>query len=74
MSKSLNRTLFNKYSDILQQVQICQGGEYPCGKIHNVVGTKIPVKKLKRKIQHIATKTYFPVIVSGNGRKNRCFG
>ena len=49
MSNSLNQTLFNKYSDILQPLQICQVGEYPCVKIHNVVGTKIPVKNLKEK-------------------------
>ena len=40
MSNSLNQTLFNKYSDILQRLQICQVGEYPYVKIHNVVGTK----------------------------------
>ena len=44
MSNSLNQTLFNKYSDILQDQQICQVGEYPCVKIHNVVGPKIPAK------------------------------
>ena len=44
MSNSLNQTLFNKYSDILQQLQIGQVGEYPYVKIHNVVGTKKPVK------------------------------
>ena len=44
MSNSLNQTLFNKYSDILQDMQIFQVGEYPCVKIHNAVGTKIPVK------------------------------
>ena len=59
MSNSLNKTLFNKYSDILQDPQIFQVGEYPYVKIHNVVGTKIPVKKLKRKIQDIATKHIF---------------
>ena len=59
MSNSLNKTLFNKYSDILQDPQIFQVGEYPCVKIHNVVGTKIPVKKLKRKIQDVATKPIF---------------
>ena len=59
MSNSLNQTLFNKYSDILQRLQICQVGEYPYVKIHNVVGTKIPVKKLKRKIQNVATKPIF---------------
>ena len=36
--------LFNNYSDILQVLQICQVGEYPWLKIHNVVGIKIPVK------------------------------
>ena len=44
MSNSLNQTLFNKYSDILQRLQICQVGEYPYVKILNVVGTKKPVK------------------------------
>ena len=44
MSNSLNQTLFKKYSDILQRQQICQVGEYPCVKIHYVVGAKIPVK------------------------------
>ena len=44
MSNSLNQTLFHEYSDILQALQICQGGEYPCVKIHNVVETKKPVK------------------------------
>ena len=44
MSNSLNQKLFKKYSDILQPGQICQVGEYPCVKIHNVVGTKRPVK------------------------------
>ena len=44
MSNSLNQTLFNKYSDILQRLQICQVGEYPYVKIHNVVGSKNPVK------------------------------
>ena len=44
MSNSLNQTLFNKYSDILQRLQISQVGEYPCVEIHNVVGTKKPVK------------------------------
>ena len=48
MSNSLNQTLFNKYSDILQDTQIFQVGEYPCVKIHNVIGTKIPEKKLKK--------------------------
>ena len=42
--------LFNKYSVILQQPQICQVGEYPCVKIQNVIGTKIPVKKEKFKM------------------------
>ena len=56
MSNSLNKTLFNKYSDILQLPQIFQVREYPYVKINNVVGTKIPVKKLKRKIQDVATK------------------
>ena len=44
ISNSLSQTLFNKYSDILQQLQICQVGEYPYVKILNVVGTKKPVK------------------------------
>ena len=57
MSNSLNQTLFNKYSDILQPLQICQVGEYPYVKIHNVVKTKKPVKKkLKRKLQDVVTK------------------
>ena len=51
--------LFNKYADILQAPQIFQAGEYPCVKIHNVVGTKIPVKKLKRKIQDVVRKPIF---------------
>ena len=59
MSNSLNQTLFNKYSDILQVLQIFQVGEYPYVKIHNVVEIKKPVKKLKRKIQDIATKPIF---------------
>ena len=59
MSNSLNKTLFNKYSEILQGQQIFQVGEYPYVKIHNVVGTEIPVKKLKRKIQDVATKPFF---------------
>ena len=59
MSNSVNKTLFNKYADILQVPQIFQVGEYPCMKIHNVVGPKIPVKKLKRKIQDVATKPIF---------------
>ena len=74
MSNSLNQTLFNKYSDILQILQICQVGEYPYGKIHNAVGPKIPVKKIKKKNSRCCYKTYFPVIVSKNGRQNRCFG
>ena len=73
MSNSLNPTLFNKYSDILQLLQICQVGEYPYVKIHNVVGTKIPVKN-EKKNSRCCYKTYFPVIVSRNGRQNRCFG
>ena len=56
MSNSLNQTLFNKYSDILQPAQICQVGEYPCVKIHNVVGPEIPVKNEKWKIQDVAKK------------------
>ena len=59
MSNSLNQTLFNKYSDILQLLQIFQVGEYPCVEIHNVVVKKRPVKKLKRKIQNVATKPIF---------------
>ena len=51
MINSLNQTLFNKYSDILQLPQICQVGEYPCVKIHNVVKTKIPAKNLKEKFK-----------------------
>ena len=51
MSNSLKQTLFNKYSDILQPQQICQVGEYPYVKIHNVVGTKIPVKNWKEKFK-----------------------
>ena len=51
MSNSLNQTLFNKYSDILQPLQICQVGEYPYVKIHNVVGPKIPVKQIKKKLK-----------------------
>ena len=51
MSNSLNQTLFNKYSDILQPLQIYQVGEYPYVKIHNVVGTKIPVKNWKEKFK-----------------------
>ena len=71
---SLNQTLFKKYSDILHPLQIGQVGEYPCGKIHNVVGTKIPVKEIEKKNSRCCYKTYFPVIVSRNGRQNRCFG
>ena len=74
ISNSLNQTFFNKYSDILQQLQICQVGEYPYGKIHNVVGSEIPVKKIKKENSRCCYKTYFPVIVSRNGRQNRCFG
>ena len=59
MSNSLNQTLFNKYSDILQRLQIFQVGEYPCVEIHNVVVKKRPVKKLKRKIQNVATRPIF---------------
>ena len=33
LSNSLNQTLFNKYSDILQPLQIYQVGEYPYVKI-----------------------------------------
>ena len=51
MSNSLNQTLLNKYSDILQILQICQVGEYPYVKIHNVVGTKIPVKNWKEEFK-----------------------
>ena len=39
------------YYYILQPLQICQVGEYPCVKIHNVVGTKIPVKQIKKKLK-----------------------
>ena len=74
ISNILNQTLFNKYSDILQPLQLFQVGEYPCVKIHNVVGTKIPVKQNKEKKSRCCYKTYFPVIVSRNGRRNRCFG
>ena len=70
MLKSLNQTLFNKYSDILQILQIGQVGEYSYVKIHNVVGTKIPVKNEKKNSRY-CYKSYFPVIVSRNGRKNR---
>ena len=58
MSNSLKQTLLNKYSDILQPLQICQVGEYPYVKIHNVVGTKKPVK-IKKKNQDVATKAMF---------------
>ena len=51
MSNSLNQTLFNKDSDILQPLQIYQVGEYPYVKIHNLVGTKIPVKNWKEKFK-----------------------
>ena len=74
ISNSLNQTLFNKYLDILQPLQICRAGEYPCVKIHNVVGTKMPVKQIKKKNSRCCDKTYFPVIVSRNCRQNRCFG
>ena len=74
MLNSLKQALFNKYSDILQLLQICQVGEYPYVDIHNVVGTKIPVKKLKRKIQDVTKNPIFALIVSKNGRKKRCFG
>ena len=47
------------YYYILQPPQICQVGEYSCVKIHNVVGAKIPVKKLKTKIQDVATRLIF---------------
>ena len=58
MSNSLKQTLLNKYSDILQPLQICQVGEYPYVKIHNVVGTKKPVK-IEKKNQDVATKAIF---------------
>ena len=58
MSNSLNQTLFNKYSDILQPLQICQIGEYPYVKIHNVVGTKIPVKNWKEKFKMLLQKLF----------------
>ena len=58
MSNSLKQTLLNKYSDILQPLQICQVGEDPYVKIHNVVGTKKPVK-IEKKIQDVATKAIF---------------
>ena len=51
MSNSLNQTLFNNYLDILQVLQICQVGEYPWVKIHNVVGIKIPVKNEEEKFK-----------------------
>ena len=58
MLKSLNQTLFNKYSDILQPLQICQVGEYSYVKIHNVVGTKIPVKNWKEKFKMLLQKLF----------------
>ena len=58
MSNSLNETLLNKYSDILQPLQICQVGEYPYVKIHNVVGTKIPVKNWKEKFKMLLQKLF----------------
>ena len=58
MSNSLNQTLLNKYSGILQPLQICQVGEYPYVKIHNVVGTKKSVK-IEKKNQDVATKAIF---------------
>ena len=58
MSNGLNQTLLNKYLDILQPLQICQVGEYPYVKIHNVVGTKKPVK-IEKKNQDVATKAIF---------------
>ena len=58
MSNSLNQTLLNKYSDILQPLQICQVGEYPYVKIHNVVGTKIPVKNWKEKFKMLLQKLF----------------
>ena len=58
MSNSLKQTLLNKYSDILQPLQICQVGEYPYVKIHNVVGTNIPVK-IEKKNEDVATKAIF---------------
>ena len=73
ISNSLNQTLFSKYSDILQELQICQVGEYPYVKIHNVVVTKNPVRKVKKKNSRCCYKTYFPVIVSRNCRQNTCF-
>ena len=54
--KQFKPTLFNKYSDNLQAPQICQVGEYACVKIQNVIGTKIPVKTNKQKIQEVAPK------------------
>ena len=74
MSNSLNQTLFNKYSDILQVLQICQVGEYPYVKIHNVVGTKRPVKKIKKENSRCCYKTYLPVIVSRYGGQNGFLG
>ena len=58
MWNSLEQTLFNKYLDILQPLQICQVGEYPCVKIHNVVGTKIPVKNWKEKFKMLLQKLF----------------
>ena len=58
MWNSLEQTLFNKYSYILQPLQICQVGEYPYVKIHNVVGTKKLVK-IEKKNQDVATKPIF---------------
>ena len=58
MSNSLNQTLFNKYSDILQPLQIYQVGEYPYVKIHNVVGTKKPVKTWKEKFKMLLQKLF----------------
>ena len=58
MSNSLKQTVLNKYSDILQPLQICQVGEYPYVKIHNVVGTKKSVK-IEKKNQDVATKAIF---------------
>ena len=58
MSNSLNQTLLNKYSDILQPLQICQVEEYPYLKIHNVVGTKIPVKNWKEKFKMLLQKLF----------------
>ena len=65
MSNSLNQTLFDKYSDILQPLQICQVGEYPYVKIHNVVGSKKPVKNWKEKFKMLLQKfrVYNPSLV-----------